>query len=149
MDLVFINWFFINNRDCAVQQLTTIEYVTGDAAPNHTSPVPSHDCPLSPKFSLSRAAAMPFASQNVLWIIPLKNHELHFPVIMKVSFTNYENILYFQNTTFHYKLLFNLLYKKQVNEWHHGYQFLVQSACSAPPLLYFILVPLALPVSRA
>ena len=35
-----------------------------------------------------------------------------FPLIMKVSFTNYENILlYFQNTTLHYKLPFNLLYK--------------------------------------
>ena len=42
---------------------------------------------------------------------PPKNHKLHFPLIMKVSFTNYENILlYFQNTTLHYKLLFNLLY---------------------------------------
>ena len=41
---------------------------------------------------------------------PPKNH--NFPLIMKVSFTNYENILvYFQNTTLHYKLLFNLLYK--------------------------------------
>ena len=67
---------------------------------------------------------------------------------MKVSLTNYENILiYFQNTTLHYKLLFNLLYKTQANEWPHGYQFLVQLACSVPPLLYFILVPLTLHVS--
>ena len=36
--------------------------------------------------------------------IPLENFKLHFLLIMKVSLTNWENILlYFQNTTMHYK----------------------------------------------
>ena len=47
-----------------------------------------------------------FHFPNVPWQIPLEKSKLHFPLVMKISFTNYENILiYFQSTTLHYKLL--------------------------------------------
>ena len=76
---------------------------------------------------------------TVPWQIPLENIQTAFPFELWKYIYNYGICiinLYLQNTALNYELLFKLLYKTQVNEWHHWYQLSVQSACSVPPLLH-------------
>ena len=81
---------------CTTTNITPLESHLKTASPTRKN-LPGPD-------RRSDAIRLPKCSLND----PHKNNKLHFPLIMKVSFTNYENILlYFQNTTLHYKLSFN------------------------------------------
>ena len=69
---------------------------------------------------------------------------------MKVPITNYENILiYFQDTTLHYKLLFNFIQitgrTNGITDIRPWYSQHAQSL----PFFTLLLVPLVLPVSGA
>ena len=135
----FLNYHILNKYEWGV--FLTTQFYTNNPIPMRSRTTTPNGSPMTTPqsrriFSIDSCSDATWFT-IVPWQIPLENNQTAFPFELwkyLYKFWKYIIKLYLQNTVLNYEILFKLLYKIQVDEWHHWYPLLVQSACSVPPL---------------